>query len=192
MQDPQPLCRHLGIEKIDTRQVAARPGEAGDKTKPDRVIADTEDDRNCRGCSFGRQCGQVAARGDHSHLSMNQIGHQRRQAIVLALQPVVLDCHVLAFDGAGFVEAFTERGDIARVGIGRPVSDKPDHRHRRLLRARRKRPRSCCAAQCEYEFSPSEVDCHAAPPAGGRVHANREHNITLCEGTNNAFALRKP
>src|SRR4029077_7848146 len=42
-----------------------------------------------------------------------------------------------------------------------------------LLRACGKRRRSCCAAQCEYEFSPSDVDCHATPPAGGRVHANR-------------------
>ena len=65
---------------------------------------------------------------DYGHLSANQIGHQRRQAIVLALQPVVLDRHVLAFDVAGFVEAFAERGRKARRGISRPVSDKPDHR----------------------------------------------------------------
>jgi len=36
--------------------------------------------------------------------------HQRRQAIVSALQPVVLDRHVLAFDVAGFVQAFAECG----------------------------------------------------------------------------------
>ena len=36
------------------------------------------------------------------------------------------------------------------------------------------------AAQCEYEFSPSDVDCHATPPAGGRVHAieGRYHALT--------------
>jgi hypothetical protein len=48
------------------------------RTKPDRVIAHAEDDRDRHGCSFGRQCGHVACRGDHSHLSANQIGHQRR------------------------------------------------------------------------------------------------------------------
>jgi hypothetical protein len=52
------------------------------------------------------------------HLSADQIGHQRRQAIVLALQPVVLDRHVLPFDVAGFVEAFAERGHITRGSIG--------------------------------------------------------------------------
>ena len=54
MQEPQPLGRHLLDEKIDAGHVAARPGEACDKTLPDRVFADAEDDRDRRGCSFGR------------------------------------------------------------------------------------------------------------------------------------------
>ena len=54
-QQLQPLCRQLGIEKIDPCQVAARPGEAGDKTKPDRVFADDEDDGDRRGCRLGRE-----------------------------------------------------------------------------------------------------------------------------------------
>ena len=141
MQQPQPLGRHLAGEKIDAGRVAAGPGEAGDKTKLDRVFADAEDDRDRRCCSFGRErSGRDAGRGDHGHTAADQIGHQCRQAIVLALQPVVLDRHVLAFDVAGFVEAFAERGHIARGGIGRPAVDKPDHRQRRLLRARRERP----------------------------------------------------
>ena len=83
--------------------VAARPGEAGDKTKLDRVVADAEDDRDRRGRSFGRERGGCAAgRGDDGHTTADQVGHQRRQAIVLALQPVVLDRHVLALDVAGF------------------------------------------------------------------------------------------
>jgi hypothetical protein len=61
----------------------------------------------------------------------------------------------------------------------------------RLLRARRQRPRGCRAAQCEYEFSPSDVDCHATPPAGGRVHAIDGTISRFSQGTNNAFALRK-
>ena len=62
----------------------------------------------------------AAGRGDHGHLSADQIGHQRRQAIIVALQPVVLDGHVLAFDIAGFVEAFAECSRIAR-GAHRPI-----------------------------------------------------------------------
>ena len=37
-QEFQPLCRQLSTEKIDPCQVAARPGEAGDKTEPDRIV----------------------------------------------------------------------------------------------------------------------------------------------------------
>ena len=121
MQEPQPLGRHLVGEKIDAGRVAAGPGEAGDKTKLDRVFADAEDDRDRRGCSFGRErSGHAAGRGDHGHLSADQIGHQCRQAIVLALQPVVLDRHVLAFDVAGFVEAFAERGRMRAEASGDP------------------------------------------------------------------------
>src|SRR5271166_1064185 len=43
MQEPQPLGHHLQGEKIDAGRVAAGPGEAGDKTKPNRVFGDTED-----------------------------------------------------------------------------------------------------------------------------------------------------
>ena len=157
MQEPQPLGHHLRVEKIDAGRVAARPGETGDKTQLDRVFADAEDDRDRRCCSFGRERGRVAGRGDHGHPAADQISHQCRQAIVLALQPVVLDRHVLAVDVAGFVEAFAERGHKARVGIGRPVSDKPDHRQRRLLRARRERPRSRRAAKKRDEIAPLHV-----------------------------------
>ena len=43
-------------EEIDPREVAARPVEAGDKTEPDRVVADSEDDGDRRGCRLGREC----------------------------------------------------------------------------------------------------------------------------------------
>jgi hypothetical protein len=109
------------------------------------VVLDGEkrpQDHARNGSCFGRdRARRVAGRCDHGHTTVNQIGHQCRQAIVLALQPVVLDRHVLAFDVAGFVEAFAERGHITRVGIGRPVSDKSDHRHLWLLRACSKWPR---------------------------------------------------
>ena len=59
--------------------------------------------------------GVAAGRGDNGHVAADEIGHERRQAIVLALQPVVLHRHVLALDVAGFVEAFTERSRAMRA-----------------------------------------------------------------------------
>ena len=137
VQQPQPLGRNIRDEKIDAGRVAARPGKAGDKTQLDRVFADAEDDRDRRGRSFGRKRSRIAAgRGDNGDATADEVGHERRQAIVLALQPVVLHRHVLALDVAGFAEAFTERSGTAHGGLGRPGVDEADHRHRRLLRAR--------------------------------------------------------
>ena len=53
MQQVEPLCRQLNAEKVDPCQVAARPGEAGDKTEPDRVLGDNKGDRDRRGCRLG-------------------------------------------------------------------------------------------------------------------------------------------
>jgi hypothetical protein len=80
-----PLGDYLKEEKIDARRVAARPGEARDRTKFDRIFTDAEDDRDRGGRSFGRERGRVARRGDHSHTTADQLGHQRRQAIEFRL-----------------------------------------------------------------------------------------------------------
>ena len=98
--------------------VALPPGRARLATRPSLTgsSADAEDDRDRRGRSFGRERSRRAAgRGDDGHTTADQVSHQRRQAIVLALQPVVLDRHVLALDVAGFAKAFAERGHIVRA-----------------------------------------------------------------------------
>ena len=61
-QELQPLCHQLSREKIDTRHVAARPGEARDQTELDRVVGDAEDDRDRRGRRLGRERRRRAAR----------------------------------------------------------------------------------------------------------------------------------
>ena len=105
-----------------------------------RVFTDTEDDRDTCCRSFGCKRGCGANRGDHGYLPADQVSHQCGQAIDPTLQPVVVDRHVLAFDVPSFVETFAKRGHVTRVGIGRPISDKPDHGHSHLLRACGERP----------------------------------------------------
>src|SRR6185436_14952824 len=80
----------------------------------------------------------------------------------------VLDRYVLAFDVAGLVEAFAERGHIASGGIGRKASNKPDHGHYRLLRARCDRPHGCRAAEQADEL-PSPHAGHGLPPRCRRL-----------------------
>jgi hypothetical protein len=51
-----------------------------------------------------------------THATTHQVTHDRRKAMELALQPVVLDRYVLALEVAGFVEALAERGGKVRIG----------------------------------------------------------------------------
>jgi hypothetical protein len=156
MQEPQPLGRNLLEKIIGAGRVAARPGEAGDKTKLDRVFADAEDDRDRCGRSFGRLGSKVAAgRGDNGHSAADEVGHERRQAIELALQPMVLHRHVLALDVAGVGEAFAKCGKALGSHLARSSVDEADDRNCRLLRTRRERPRERCAAEQDDEIAPS-------------------------------------
>src|SRR5262249_25632597 len=119
MQKPQLLGHDLRDENIYAGRVAARPGKAGDKTKLDRGSADAGDDRDRCGRRFGRlSASGDARRSDNGDATADEVSHERWQAIVSAVQPLVLDHHVLTLDVAGFVEAFTECSDEARRGIG--------------------------------------------------------------------------
>src|SRR5262249_14218155 len=61
--------------------------------------------------------------------------------------------------------AAAERREVRRVSLRRCRTEKPDHQHRRLLRARRERPRSRTAQQRD-ELAPS----HCVPLDSG-THA---------------------
>src|SRR5262249_60608790 len=59
-------------KKFDTRQVAARPGEARHETKLHRVVADLEHDGDGRSCGLGRQRSSRTTGGDnYGDLSAN-------------------------------------------------------------------------------------------------------------------------
>ena len=162
MQKSQPLSDDLQSEIIDACRIAARMCQAGDHTKFDRVFTDAKDDWDRRGRSLRRKRGEVAkGRGDNGYSTTDEIGHQCWQAIELALQPMVLHRHVLALDITDFAEALAERSSKTRNW--QPAVDETDNRHRWLLRARHERPCSR-AAQCGYQFTPSNMDCQ--PPTG--------------------------
>src|SRR5262249_59298490 len=79
-------------------------------------------------------------------LAVNQFGRQCGQLIVLIVRPAVFDRCVLALVVAGFLEALPKRRHMCGVYLCRWAAKEPDHRHRRLLRARRERPRGRRAA----------------------------------------------
>jgi hypothetical protein len=89
------LCRQLSREKIDPGQIAARRGEAGDKTKPDRLVADIEHDGDRRGCRLGLQRRGQTKSNDDRNSPANQFGGERRQPLRLVSAPAVFDRNVL-------------------------------------------------------------------------------------------------
>jgi hypothetical protein len=131
--------------KIDSREVAAGPAKTGDEAKLDRVFADQEDDGNRRSCGLGCGDGRWTRGHDHRDPSLHQFRRQRRQPIDLVVGPAVFDRDVLAFDQARVFQALAECTQA--VSFGRRGVEKSDHRHRRLLRMRRERPRRR-AAEC--------------------------------------------
>src|SRR5262249_52238922 len=89
---------------------------------------------------------------DHRDLPANQLGRKFGESFHL-LGPAVVDRHVLALDIAGFFEALAKSAQALCNRFGRSDLEKPNHRHRRLLRARRERPRGGCTAEKRYELA---------------------------------------
>ena len=142
-QQLQPLGHQLAEEKVDPRQVAAGPGEAGDEAQLDGVFGDRKHDRNSRGRRLGRDGrGGAAARDNDRDLSANQIGRHGRQPVELIVSPAVFDRNVRAFRIACVLQALVKGLQTVGEAGRRYGAEETDHRHRRLLRPRRKRPRA--------------------------------------------------
>src|SRR5262245_55268306 len=86
----------------------------------------------------------------------NEVSCERRQPIQLSLRPAIFDRDVLTLDVTGFVQATAERAHYGSERLSRLSIQKSDHRHRRLLRPRRDRPRRRRAAEQRDELAPSD------------------------------------
>ena len=103
---------------------------------------------------FAASAAGIAVRGNHGHLTANQISRQCRQSIVLAVRPAVLYRHVSVLEIAGVLQALAEPTHNIVGSIRRSGAEEPDDRHRRLLRARRERPRNRTTKQRD-ELAPN-------------------------------------
>jgi hypothetical protein len=120
--------------------------KARDQPDPHWIGTAHEDDGDGRGRSL--RCIKGAwTGGDHSHSTLDKVGGQLGQSIVLILPPAVFDRQILALDKTSFAQPLAECG-ISMGGRGRrPGVEKTDHRYGRLLRPRRERPHRHCAAE---------------------------------------------
>jgi hypothetical protein len=93
-----------------------------------------------RGLRGSRRNGAAGRNKDRNRLS-HEFRRQRWQLIVLTTRPAVLDRYVAPFDETGFSEAFVKCRHQRRIHVHRSAAHESDHRHRRLLRVCRNRPR---------------------------------------------------
>src|SRR5262249_7288808 len=102
--------------------------------------ADHEDHRYRRARCLDRECRGGGDRGDRCHPTVNQIGCQHWQLVVSSLCPAVFNPQILTLDVAGLFQALAERRRVVCERLRRATMQKPNHRHRALLRTRRERP----------------------------------------------------
>src|SRR5262249_44191152 len=162
---PKALWPQILGKVVYAGNVARGSIKAVDETKLYRIGADAEEDRDRAGRSLGpERCCRAARCGDDGPLALHKLGHQCRHAIELILSPTIFDYNIAAVDETGFAEALTKcRGEMGAC-IGGAVMEKANYWRRRLLRARRERPRRRRAAECSQQFPPSDGDCHTPLP----------------------------
>jgi hypothetical protein len=101
-------------------------------------------------------CYSVAAGYDYGALTANEISHQSRQSLSLIFRPAVFDRKVLSLNITSLSQASSQRRHEVGRRSGRRAPEKPDHRHRRLLRTRCERQRRRrAAAKQDDEIAPS-------------------------------------
>src|SRR6516165_7754786 len=92
---------------------------------------------------------------------MNQIGRQCGQLFDFIPGETIFDRDVLTLGKACVFQTLTDRGQEVRGVAGPSGREKPDHRHRRLLRARRERPRGRRPAEKRDEVAPFHLRGHS-------------------------------
>ena len=94
---------------------------------------------------------------NHRNPTVDQFVCKNRQPTVVAARPAVFNRNILAIDETGLAQTLLEPRDIIRPSLRRCDVEKPDHRHHRLLRVRRERPRGRRSAEHGDEIAPLQL-----------------------------------
>ena len=119
-QQLEPLRGHGIAQPADPRHVSARTIKAGHQAELHRVAAGGKHDGNDRRRSLGGNARRGdAGGGDDRNLTTDQIGGKRRQIVILALRPAILDRNIAALNIAD-----SQRGlPGTRPGSGETVGE---------------------------------------------------------------------
>ena len=161
----EPLGEQFGRQPGDAGGRAPRPTEARHQAEFHRVVAGEKNQRNGRTGFAHAERRADAAGNDDGCATLNEIGREHRQPIEMTLRPAIFDDEVPTVDEADLGKALAERDEKIAISADRAAVEKSDHRHRRLLRARRERPRSRRAAERGYGFQCLHADRHLPCPA---------------------------
>jgi hypothetical protein len=107
--------------------------------------------------------GSAAGGCNHGDPEPDQIFRECRYSLVLVFCPAVFNLDVAPFHVTQFAQSLAKSFDLVGSAGKTLVVEKSDHRHFRLLRARRQRPRSRPADE-RYERAPP----HSIPRWQGR------------------------
>src|SRR5262245_57491575 len=100
-------CHHA--EYGDTGRVATGLIETRYQACGDWIAVSHEHNGDRSGCGLDHLRRRLAAGcSDHGHLTVYQIGRERREAIVVTLAPTVFDPNVLAIHEPGFFQTLEE------------------------------------------------------------------------------------
>src|SRR5262245_31846292 len=166
MHQLQSFLRQHGADNPNAGDISAGPAEAGDKAEFEWVGTGDEDDRNRLCCGLSCKYAGWSQRTDHRYAALHEIGRHCRQRIITICYPPVLDRHVLTFDITYFGKTAAECGiEPHRIGL-RQATEISDHRHRRLLRARRERPRRRAAEERDELAAIHSITSSARPMSG--------------------------
>ena len=163
----QPFSAHAIFEQGKSGGVASRPRQACDEAGADGIADTHEHDGHLARRLQQRRQRRGPIDHDGIRRQRDQLGRAPAQEFAVARTDAVLDPDVAPHDPSQLLQTLMKGCHASlpfRIVRG-PRAEHPDAAHAlALLRPRRERPRSCCAAQCEYEFSSSDVDCHATLP----------------------------
>src|SRR5262249_50080431 len=130
--------------------------------------------------------------GNHGHSLTNEISRQFRQPTRVILGPAEFDRNVAALDVPHFAQALAEVLQVTGPFAQRAGREETDHGQPRLLRLRRKRPRSRRAANNLHEITPSHCRPRSKTTLFGIQLPSSKQKIASSEtGLNAQCALRK-
>src|SRR5262245_17870178 len=154
MQQLSPRLLNDSCVQCIAGRVATVVIKALDQSLADRIAAYPEHDGDGRRGTLRRAGRGVAAdRDEHAYSTADEIGRYRGQQVVATARPPELDQEILPLDVTTLGQTAAEgRQQVCRV-LGRTRAHVAYDRHRRLLRARRERPRRRSAEDAD-EIAP--------------------------------------